>query len=116
MGRVVERGVELIEVHRFHQDRYGARPGDIAGETGNQDDLGLRIFCHNVAAGRRTIQFWHLVIHEDDVGMVTAVGLDRLEAGADYLDHFMLATPDKLSQRGPDVPVVVCNQDTHGCG
>jgi hypothetical protein len=42
-----------------------------------------------------------------------AVGVDRLQARADDLHHFMLAKANQLGQRGPDAFLVVRNQDAH---
>ena len=67
----------------------------------------------DVAASRGAVEFRHLVIHQNDVWVVSIVGVNGVQARADNLHHFMLAKTNKLGQRRSHAFLVVCNQDAH---
>jgi len=67
----------LIEIDRLHQDGERAGICYLVRMTGDQDHARVRIFRNDITAGGRAIEFRHLVIHQDDVGMVAPICLDR---------------------------------------
>ena len=66
------------------------------------------------AARGGAVQPRHPVIHQHHVRLVTRVGLDGFEAGADDLDDFMTALRDERSQGGANASLIIGNQDAHG--
>jgi hypothetical protein len=46
--------------------------------------------------------------------MMPGVGMDRFQAGGDYLDHLMLAAAHELRERCAHTSLIVGDQDPHG--
>ena len=90
MRGVVQSGVKLIQFDRFDEQGNGARAGDLFRRTGNENHARVGIFRHDVAASGGAIEFRHLVIHQHGIGLVPAIGVNRFQARAYDLDHFMI--------------------------
>ena len=113
MSGIVESRVKSIEVHRLHQNGNGAGFVDFADHTRNENDASFRIFRNDVSAGSGAVELGHLVIHQNDIGPMPGIGLDRFQTRGDDLDDFVLTAADKLGERCPDTFLVVRDQNAH---
>lgn len=113
LRRIVERGVNLIQLQRLYQHGYGPRVGNFLRRTGNKDDTGVRILCDDVAARGGAIQFRHMIVHQHDVRVVSSISVDRFQARSHHLDDFMLTKTNQIGQRCPDTSLIVRDQYAH---
>ena len=68
---------------------------------------------YDVAAGSHAIEFRHPIIHQNDVGLMSRVSLDRLEPGADHFHNLVFAAIDQGCQAGAHTFLIVCNKNAH---
>jgi len=114
LSGVVKRGVKPIEVHRLYQNGDGAGFIDFAHHTGNENDARLRIFRDDVSAGGGAVELRHLVIHQNHVGPMAGISLDRFQTGRDNFDDLVLTSANELGERCPHAFLVVRDQNPHG--
>ena len=101
-------------MNRLQQNGDGAGFVHLARDTGNEDDSRPGIFRDDVPASGGAVELRHLVIHEHDIGMVPAIGLDGFEPGSYDFDDFVLTAADELGQGCADASLVVRDQNSHG--
>src|SRR5205823_13613958 len=80
---------------------------------GDENDPRRRIVGQNVATSSRAVQLRHPVIHQDKVGFVERVAVDRFQAGTDYGDDFVSAPTDHARESGAEATLVVSDENAH---
>ena len=65
------------------------------------------MFSDDVSASRRAIKVRHPIVHQYDIGAVPVVSMNRLQTGADHLNHLVAEMLNKLRQGGAHAFLVV---------
>jgi len=115
LANVVESDVEPVELDRFRQKTHCARliSAVLRRPGGDENDARLRILGENVATSGAAIQFRHSIIHQDEIGFVCCVAVDRFQTGAHHRDDVVSAPTDHIGERSSEAALVVGDQDTH---
>ena len=66
-----------------------------------------------MATRSHAVQLRHPVIHQDEVGFVQGVAVDRFQAGPDYGDDLVSAPTDHVRESGAEGTLVVRDENAH---
>ena len=105
----MESNVEPIELDRFRKKTHCARliSAILRRPGGNKNDPRVRILGENMTTSGAAIQFRHSVIHQNEIGFVERVTVDRLQTGAHHRDDVVSAPTDHVGESGPEAALVV---------
>src|ERR1041385_1635706 len=105
----MESNVEPIELDRFRKKTHCARliSAILRRPGGDKNDPRVRILGENVTTSGAAVQFRHPIIHQNEIGFVQGVAVDRFQTGADYRDDVVSAPTDHIGEGGPEAALVV---------